>query len=97
MNQQILKNTNETNTSSYAGLSILELIQEMELLGVDPKPLLEIAANDIFSLHGAKAITYAELMLDQMIEDDNPGGIFLWKELYCLLSGIFSTAEITIH
>lgn len=97
MNQQILISSYDTNTSDYADLSILEMVHEMKLLGVDPKPFLKIAAIEIFSLHGAKGITYAEEMLDQMIEDDNPGGIFLWKELYSILSDLASTAQITIH
>lgn len=97
MNQQILLNSNNTNTSSYARLSILELVQEMKLLGVDPKPLLEIAAIDLFSQYGTKAISYIELMLDQMIEDDNPDGLYLWKELYCILNDLVSTPQATIH
>lgn len=97
MNQQILINSNTTNTSSYAEHTMLELVQEMNLLGMDPKPLLKIAAIDIFSQHGAKAITYAELMLEQMIDDDNSSGLYLWKELHCILGELVSAAQITIH
>ncbi len=97
MNQQILRNTTHTNSPSDAEVSFLELIQEMKLLDMDPKPLLEIAANDIFSHHGSDAITFVELMLDQMYEDNNPDGIYLWKELYCILNDLFSASQITIH
>lgn len=97
MNQQILINTNETNASSYAELSILELVQEMKNLGADPKPLIKIAAIDLFSQYGAKALTYSELMLDQMIEEDNPNGLYLWNELYGILSNLLLAPQKTFH
>lgn len=97
MNRKISRNTDNTNSFRDAAVSFPELIQEMKLLDMDPKPLLEIAANDIFSLHGGAAIILAELMLDQMYQDDNPDGIYLWKELCCILGDLFSTPEITLH
>lgn len=97
MNQQILKKPHNTAVSHLAKLSFLELVQEMKSMDMDPKPILKVAALDIFSLHGANGITYAEAMLDQMIEDHNPDGIFLWNELYCILNGIILESNITIH
>ncbi len=97
MNQQNIKNPNDSNTSSDAGSSFQELVKEMKLLGMDPKPLLEIAATDIFTQHGTMGMTYAELMLDQMIEENNPNGIALWKELYHILSDLISAPKITLH
>lgn len=97
MNQQILVKSNDASVSSYSKLTILEMIHEMKLLGVDPKPLIEIAAVDLFTQYGTEAITYTELMLDQMVEEDNPNGLFLWKELYIILSDLVSATQITLH
>ncbi|PCI34030.1 MAG: hypothetical protein COB54_03250 [Alphaproteobacteria bacterium] len=97
MNQQNIENSYDTKTSSLTGLSFLELVQEMKLFGMDPKPFLVIAANDIFSRHGEQAITYAELILDQMVRENNPNGIGLWKELYCILHNQISSPKISIH
>jgi len=97
MNQQILIVPPETRTSPGTSCSFLELIQEMKLLGMDPKPVFEIAANDICSLYGAKATIYTELMLDHMIEEDNPDGIYLWKELHHTLSNRISPPNKIIH
>lgn len=97
MNQQIQVKPNKSNTSSYAGMSFSELVVEMKLLGVDPNPLIKVAAIDIFSQYGDQAITYVELMLDQMIDDDNPNGLYLWKELFRILADHVSITQNTIH
>ena len=83
------KNTGDT--------SILKLVEEMKFFGMDPLPLLEIAANDILSCHGTKAIPYAQEMLCQMIDGNNPDGIYLWQALYDILKGHTSDTSATIH
>ena len=97
MEQKNIEDSYDTKTSSHTELSFLELVQEMKIFGMDPKPFLVIAANDIFSRHGKQAVTYAELILDQMIKDNNPNGIVLWKELYCILQDQISPPKISIH
>jgi len=97
MNQQTLKNPYNTATSEGNSLSLLDLVQEMKCLGMDPKPILEIAANDINSLYGAKAHAYCALQLTQAREQDNPNDIYLWKELYIILQERLYPLPITIH
>lgn len=97
MGQQNNENTYITNTSSHSELSFLELVQEMKIFGMDPKPFLVIAANDIFSRHGEQALAYARLVLEQMIKENNPDGIGLWEELYCILHDQISPTKISIH
>ncbi|PCI51282.1 MAG: hypothetical protein COB49_02370 [Alphaproteobacteria bacterium] len=88
---------NAPKNAPKAGNSFVKICEEMNSLGLDPKPLLKIAANDIVIRHGIKGVAYAELMLDQMIENNNPEGIFLWKELYCILNNLFSTTNRTLN
>ncbi|MBL4802289.1 MAG: hypothetical protein JKY45_10380 [Emcibacter sp.] len=86
-----------THNNSSSNLSFLELVEEMKGLGMDPRPLLEIAANDIWTRHGAQAMTYTELMLHQMQEENNPDGIYLWQALFDLLKDRQLDAHFTIH
>lgn len=91
MNHQ---NTYDTYRSSN---SFLELVEEMQFLGMDPEPLLKIAANDIYSLHGAKTIIYVETMLDQAHKANNPNDIYLWGKIYAILYNHSGEDYITIH
>jgi len=86
MTQPIFKNSFKSHKSIYEDYSILELIAEMDILGVNPKPLLEIAATDIWKRHGAEGLNYVKLMRDQVTEAQDMNGIFLWTELHKILS-----------
>lgn len=85
------------NTDSLPDKSFLELAIEMRNLGMDPQPFFEIAAQDILTQHGHKAIPYVEEMLSQMYVQNNPDGLYLWQELYHILDGHKSMAPYTLH
>ena len=91
MNGHLLEQPHTSDTS------VLKLVEEMKILGMDPLPLLQIAANDIFSRHGRKSLPYAKELLCQMLAEKNPDGIYLWQTLYTILEGYTSDAQITIH
>ncbi|MCF6215309.1 MAG: hypothetical protein L3J58_03945 [Emcibacter sp.] len=97
MSEVILKNTINPHKDNYAGYSIIELIAEMKLLGVSPQPLLEIAAKDIVNRFGADGHIYVEMMLNQVTEAQDFGGIFLWTALQKLLNIASSPTCTTIH
>lgn len=97
MSEVILKNAISPHKGNYAGYSIIELIVEMDLLGVSPQPLLEIAAKDILNRFGADGHIYVEMMLNQVTEAQDSGGIFLWTELQKILNIPSSPACATIH
>ncbi len=77
--------------------SYSELVSEMKLLGMDPAPFLEIAASDIISRHGSRGQAYAQLMLDQMIAEDDPDGIYLWNALLSHIYNHISYINPVIH
>lgn len=81
MTQPYLQNSSINHISGYGEYSYSELVSEMKSLGMDPRPLLEIAANDILSQHGSRGQAYARRMLDQMIAEDDLDGIYLWNAL----------------
>ncbi len=83
--------------SGYGEYSCSELVSEMKLLGLDPGPLLEIAANDILSRHGSKGQAYAKLMLDQVIAEDDLDGIYLWNALLSHICNHISHDHHIIH
>ncbi|VAV90225.1 hypothetical protein MNBD_ALPHA02-762 [hydrothermal vent metagenome] len=85
------------NTADISDSSFLELAIEMKSLGMDPRPFFEIAAQDILSQHGNKAISYVEVMLSQMYAQNNPDGLYLWQELHDILIGQKSNKPHTIH
>lgn len=91
MNNHILEHQPTSSTS------VLELVEEMKTLGMDPLPLLQIAANDIFTRHGAKALPYAEEMLCQMLTAKDLDGIYLWQSLSDILGGYISEPALTMH
>jgi len=97
MSEVILKNTISPHKDNYADYSIIELIVEMDILGVSPQPLLEIAAKDIMNRYGADGHIYVEMMLNQVIKAQDPGGIFLWTELQKILNIPSFSPHITIH
>ncbi len=97
MTQPNLERSYDTNTSSHANYSFMELVQEMRVLGMDPKPILSIAANDIFNRLGSKSLGYIKSILDQMVNENNTNGMYLWREIHDILSDRFSASHITIH
>ena len=86
MNQPILTDIYQTSSPQPSGPSLLDLVQEMKSLDVDPAPFLEMAAQDIFIRHGTEGISYAKLLLEKETQDNNADGIYLWQEIYNILS-----------
>lgn len=97
MNQMTEISVPRHKVSDYENYSILDLVFEMQSLGVDPDPLLKAAAHDIILKHGPKVVSYAECMLHQMIIDNNPNGIFLWKKLSDIVNDYYLKESIRIH
>ncbi len=101
MTQPYLQNSSinhgSGHRSGYGEYSYSELVSEMKLLGMDPRPLLEIAANDIVSRHGSRGQAYAELMLDQVIAEDDLDGIYLWNALLNHICNHISHGHYIIH
>ncbi len=97
MNKPIPETPTSTSAFGHADYSFVDLIQEMKSLGMDPKPILETAANDIFSIHGPKVFAYARIMLENMVKTDNPNGIYLWNEILNILSQRISPAPAALH
>ncbi|HEC00545.1 MAG TPA: hypothetical protein ENI91_02505 [Sphingomonadales bacterium] len=85
------------STDSPPDKSFLELATEMKNLGMDPKPFFEIAAQDILTQHGHKAIPYVEEMLSQVYGQNNPDGLYLWQELHRILIGQPSGVPRILH
>lgn len=83
--------------NTVATHSFQDIIEEMRLLEIDIKPYFEIAAHDIFNRYGINAGFFAQLILDQMTEDNDPDGIYLWQELSRILINYLPPSQITLH
>ena len=97
MNQPILKSSYGTDTSGNADYSILDFVKEMQTLGIDPKPIFTIAAEEIFNLHWQKVFGYTERMIAQMNEENNEDGIYMWNEIHTILWDRISPSHIIRH
>ncbi len=86
MNQPVLKDTYQTTPCQPSSPSLLDLVQEMKSLDVDPMPFMEMAARDIIMRHGAEGVSYAKLLLEKEMQDNNADGIYLWQAIYSILS-----------
>jgi len=83
--------------SKTAEASFPDLVLEMKLMDIDVKPFFEIAARDISDRYGIQAARFAQLILDQMTEDNDSNGIYLWKELCHILKNHLPPQQITLH
>lgn len=97
MHKSTPENSYGISPSSNKDYSFIDLIQEMKELGMDPKPILVTAANDIFSKYGPHVFVYAKTMLENMIKTNNPNGIYLWNELLEILSEQNPPASIRLN
>ncbi len=97
MNPVASKSSTTINTSSSESCSIFELVEEMKQLGMSPRPILETAALNILHVYGSDTLAYTEIIIEQLSEQDNPNGLYLWQQINLILKEKISPSYITIH
>ena len=82
----INKTSNQTN-----------LFVEMKNLGLDPIPLLEIAAHDLLNQYGNDAVTYS-IQIERNFEDDGDlQSAEIWQRISHYLQSLNGSGELIAH
>ena len=81
----IVKNTGNNSIESR-GLENLTILQEMEQMGIDPDPFLEIAARDLINQFGQNALEYSIQIEQNFIEAENLQSAIIWGKISSFLS-----------
>lgn len=73
------------------------LFVEMKDIGIDPMPLLEIAAHDLLNQYGNDAVTYS-MQIERDFEDDGDfQSAEIWQIISHYLQNLNGSGELIAH
>jgi len=73
------------------------LFTEMEELGIDPAPLLEIAAHDLLNQYGNDAVSYS-IQIERGFEDNgDTESAAIWQKISHYLQSLNGSGELVAH
>jgi|TARA_R110002096_G_scaffold436096_2_gene667499 hypothetical protein len=73
------------------------LFVEMKDLGIDPIPLLEIAAHDLLNQYGNDAVTFS-MQIERDFEDDGDfQSAEIWQKISHYLQNLNGPGELIAH
>ncbi|WP_138378782.1 hypothetical protein [Luteithermobacter gelatinilyticus] len=85
---QIKNSPSVTHCNKSTKTSLTDLVLEMKHLGLDPAPLLSVAAGDFLRRSGPDARLQAKHLYHRAQEHQDQDGMYFWHEIYALLEQI---------
>lgn len=73
------------------------LFSEMKALGIDPLPLLEIAAQDLLNQYGKNAFTYSIQIERNFKNDGDDQSAEIWQKISHYLQSMNGSGELITH
>lgn len=70
---------------------------EMEQLGIDPAPFLEIAAHDLVNQYGSIALDYSLYIEQDFKEDGDTEAAEIWQKISCCLVELAEHGNMRAH
>ncbi|MBT5185804.1 MAG: hypothetical protein HOH19_05105 [Kordiimonadaceae bacterium] len=70
---------------------------EMEQLGIDPDPFLEIAALDLFKQYGASSYDYSIKIQDVFLQNYDFGAAEIWQKIAAILLNLQQSSNAVTH
>ncbi|MBL4603608.1 MAG: hypothetical protein JKY84_12745 [Emcibacteraceae bacterium] len=70
---------------------------EMELIGMDPNPLLEIAAHDLINQYGNDAVGYSIQIERDFIDEGDAESAEIWQKISNYLQSLNGTGQLVAH
>lgn len=86
MQSNIVINRLKKNNAKSNFLDCAGLLMEMEMLGVDPAPFLEVAARDLINQFGRTALKYSIQIEQNFIETGDIDSAAIWSRISSQLS-----------
>jgi len=74
-----------------------DLFIEMQNLGIDPNPLLEIAAHDLLNQYGADALSYSIQIERNFYEEGDRQSASIWQKIITYLECLNGPGELVAH
>lgn len=81
-----------TNLKESAGILL-----EMEMMGIDPTPFLEIAARDLANQYGSIALDYSLQIESDFKEEGNMEAAAIWNGITTQLNHLENTGNLVAH
>lgn len=88
MHSNILITDPKPSSTNSKKLKSVNIFEEMETLGIDTTPFLEIAALDIIDQFGDAALYYSSAIEQKFIENDDLTSATIWAKISSHLSEI---------
>ncbi len=86
------KNSHEKNINIAENIFI-----EMENLGIDPKPFLEMAALDLYNQYGNDALHFADRIYQNFFDLGDVQSSRIWRKLINILMLIDQKTDLIAH
>ncbi|MCC3862023.1 hypothetical protein [Pseudemcibacter aquimaris] len=90
--QQPLPKSANANLKESAGILL-----EMEMMGIDPTPFLEIAARDLANQYGAIALDYSLQIESDFKDEGNMEAAAIWNAITAQLNNLEKTGNLIAH
>lgn len=73
------------------------IFSEMEQLGVDPAPFLEIAALDLNTQYGPDALSFSLQIIEEFIDSGDNQSVEIWQKISSHLSQLQQFGTVIAH
>lgn len=73
------------------------IFSEMEQLGIDPGPFLEVAALDLNNQYGPDALGFSLQIIEDFSEDGDNQSAEIWQKISCHLSQLQQFGTVIAH
>lgn len=97
MNSNIILIKDHKRPAKVDFLKSTNIFSEMEQLGVDPGPFLEIAAQDLNNQYGPDALSFALQIIEEFIDNGDNQSAEVWQRISCHLSQLQQFGTVIAH
>ena len=73
------------------------IFSEMEQLGIDPGPFLEVAAQDLSNQYGSDALSFSLQICQEFCDDGDNQSAEIWQKISCHLSQLQQFGTVIAH
>lgn len=97
MQSNIIVNISKPNTDNPRFQESASILMEMEMMGIDPAPFLEVAARDLIKQFGVTSLNYSAQIEQNFIDNGDIDSATIWSRISSQLSELLNVEKNIAH
>lgn len=98
MKSEISLKTDDQNLLPFQNnIPEFSIFSQMELLGINPDPFIEIAAHDLLNQYGIDTLSHSRKILNDFTARDDLQSAEIWQKIIKYLEELNGTGDLIAH